>query len=217
MSWLWAIILLFMAGCSSTKYVPEGAYLLDELNVQSDNKDVKPADLNLFIRQQPNTKWFNLIKTQLYIYNMSGRDTTQWINKVLRRVGDAPVIFDSFETERSRQEVEKAVRNLGYMGARVDAGTKLDGNKKIKLTYDVKTGRAYKVRSIQYDIPDTTIWNYMRQDSAATLLKEGMNMDINVLDNERSRITSLLQQNALPILLEILFLLTSLCTLNLIG
>ena len=45
-----------MAGCSSTKYVPEGAYLLDELNVQSDNKDVKPADLNLFIRQQPNTK-----------------------------------------------------------------------------------------------------------------------------------------------------------------
>ncbi|MBO6256177.1 MAG: hypothetical protein J6O49_21455 [Bacteroidaceae bacterium] len=154
MSWLWAIILLFMAGCSSTKYVPEGAYLLDELNVQSDNKDVKPADLNLFIRQQPNTKWFNLIKTQLYIYNMSGRDTTQWINRVLRRVGDAPVIFDSFETERSRQELEKAVRNLGYMGAIVDANTKLDGNKKIKLTYDVKTGRAYKVRSIQYDIPE---------------------------------------------------------------
>ena len=115
-----------MAGCSSTKYVPEGAYLLDELNVQSDNKDVKPADLNLFIRQQPNTKWFNLIKTQLYIYNMSGRDTTQWINRVLRRVGDAPVIFDSFETERSRQELEKAVRNLGYMGAIVDANTKLD-------------------------------------------------------------------------------------------
>ena len=195
MSWLWAITLLIMAGCSSTKYVPEGAYLLDEVNVQSDNKEVKPADLNMFIRQQPNTKWFNLIKTQLYIYNMSGRDTTQWINKVLRRVGDAPVIFDSFETERSRQEVEKAVRNLGYMGATVDAGTKLDGNKKIKLTYDVKTGKAYKVRSIQYDIPDTTIWNYMRQDSAATtLLKEGMNMDINVLDNERSRITSLLQQ-----------------------
>ena len=76
MSWLWAITLLIVAGCSSTKYVPEGAYLLDEVNVQSDNKEVKPADLNMFIRQQPNTKWFNLIKTQLYIYNMSGRDTT---------------------------------------------------------------------------------------------------------------------------------------------
>lgn len=194
LSGLWAITLLVAAGCSSTKYVPDGAYLLDEVNVHSDNKEVKPADLNIFIRQQPNTKWFNLIKTQLYIYNMSGRDTTKWVNRALRRVGDAPVIFDSFETERSRQEVEKAVRNLGYLGASVDAGTQLKGTKKLVLSYDVKTGRAYKVRSIQYDIPDTTIWNYMRQDSAATLLSEGMNMDINVLDNERARITTLLQQ-----------------------
>ena len=186
--------LLVAAGCSSTKYVPEGTYLLDEVNVHSDNKEVKPADLNIFIRQQPNTKWFNLIKTQLYIYNMSGRDTTKWVNRALRRVGDAPVIFDSYETERSRQEVEKAVRNLGYLGASVDAGTRFNGTKKIAVSYDVKTGRAYKVRSIQYDIPDTTIWNYMQQDSAATLLSEGMNMDINVLDNERARITTLLQQ-----------------------
>jgi len=193
MIWLWAILLLVVTGCSSTKYVPEGTYLLDEVNVHTDNKEVKPADLNMFIRQQPNTKWFNLIKTQLYIYNMSGRDTTKWVNRALRRVGDAPVIFDSYETERSRQELEKAVRNLGYMGAMVDAGTKLNG-KKIMLSYDIKTGRAYKVRSIQHDIPDTTIWNYMQQDSAATLLKEGMNMDINVLDDERSRITTLLQR-----------------------
>lgn len=190
-------MLLVVTGCSSTKFVPEGTYLLDEVNVHSDNKEVKPADINMFIRQQPNTKWFNLIKTQLYIYNMSGRDSTSWINKALRRVGDAPVIFDSYETERSRQEVQKAVRNLGYMGATVDAGTQIKGKKakKIVLSYDIKTGRVYKVRSIHYDISDTTIWNYMRQDSAATLLSEGMNMDINVLDNERARITTLLQQN----------------------
>ncbi|MBO7419308.1 MAG: BamA/TamA family outer membrane protein [Bacteroidaceae bacterium] len=191
---LWAMLLLIVAGCSSTKYVPEGDYLLDEVNVHVDNKEVKSADLNMFIRQQPNTKWFNLIKTQLYIYNMSGRDTTKWVNRALRRVGDAPVIFSEDDTERSRQEVEKAVRNLGYMGAVAQTETKTKG-KKIGLSYNVKTGRAYKVRSIHYDIPDTTIWNYMQQDSASTLLQEGMNMDINVLDNERTRITSLLQQN----------------------
>ena len=60
---LWAMTLLVAAGCSSTKYVPDGTYLLDEVNVSSDNKEVKPADLNMFIRQQPNTKWFNLINT----------------------------------------------------------------------------------------------------------------------------------------------------------
>ncbi|MCR4765816.1 MAG: BamA/TamA family outer membrane protein [Bacteroidaceae bacterium] len=192
--WLWAIYLLVVASCSSTKYVPEGTYLLDEVKVNSDNKEVKPADLTMFIRQQPNTKWFNLFKTQLHIYNLSGRDTTKWVNRALRRMGDAPVIFDSYETERSRQEVEKAVHNMGYMSATVDAGTQVKG-KKIMLSYDIQTGKAYKVRSLHYDIPDTTIWNYMQQDTATTLLKVGMNMDINVLDNERTRITALLQQN----------------------
>lgn len=191
---LWTMVLFMVAGCSSTKYVPEGDYLLDEVSVSSDNKEVKTTDLNMFIRQQPNTKWFNLIKTQLYIYNMSGRDTTKWVNRALRRVGDAPVIFSVDETERSRQEIEKAVRNLGYMGAVAETDTVTKG-KKIELSYNVKTGRAYKVRSISYNIPDSAIWNHMQQDSASTLLHEGMNMDINVLDNERSRITSLLQQN----------------------
>ena len=192
--WLSAICMLTVSPCSSTKYVPDGDYLLDEVNIQSDNKEVKPADLNMYVRQQPNTKWFNLIKTQLYIYNMSGRDSTNWINKALRRVGDAPVIYSEDDTEHSRQEVEKAVRNLGYMGAVAEAKTKTKG-KKLSLTYKVTSGRPYKIRSISYDIPDQKIWNYMLTDSASTLLKEGMNLDINVLDQERSRINDLLQRN----------------------
>lgn len=192
--WLSAICMLTVSACSSTKYVPDGDYLLDEVNIQSDNKEVKPADLNMYVRQQPNTKWFNLIKTQLYIYNMSGRDSTNWINKALRRVGDAPVIYSEDDTEHSRQEVEKAVRNLGYMGAVAEAKTKTKG-KKLSLTYKVTSGRPYKIRSISYDIPDQKIWNYMLTDSASTLLKEGMNLDINVLDQERSRINDLLQRN----------------------
>ncbi|MBQ8007907.1 MAG: BamA/TamA family outer membrane protein [Bacteroidaceae bacterium] len=192
--WLSAICMLTVSACSSTKYVPDGDYLLDEVNIQSDNKEVKAADLNMYVRQQPNTKWFNLIKTQLYIYNMSGRDSTNWINKALRRVGDAPVIYSEDDTEHSRQEVEKAVRNLGYMGAVAEAKTKTKG-KKLSLTYKVTSGRPYKIRSISYDIPDQKIWNYMLTDSASTLLKEGMNLDINVLDQERSRINDLLQRN----------------------
>ena len=188
------MLLLIVAACSSTKYVPEGEYLLDEVNIHTDNKDVKPSDLLLYVRQQPNTKWFNLIKTQLYIYNMSGRDTTKWVNRALRRVGDAPVIYNIDDTEFSRQEVEKAVRNFGYMGAVATADTLTKG-KKISLSYNVKTGRAYKVRSISYDIPDAKIWDYMQQDSASTLIHEGMNMDINLLDEERGRITSHLQRN----------------------
>lgn len=191
---LYAAIVLLGASCSSTKYVPEGSYLLDEVRIHTDNKDVKPSSLSLYVRQNPNAKWFSLVKTQLYVYNMSGRDSTRWINRILRRMGDAPVIYSEDETERTRDEIGKAVRNMGYMGATVAAVPSYKG-KKVKLTYRVTTGKAYKVRTLNYDIPDEKIRNYMRQDSAKTYLKEGMLLDVNLLDLERQRITDNLLRN----------------------
>ncbi len=187
------LVVLMLAGCSLTKYVPENKYLLDDVRIQTDNKKVKPSDLTLYLRQHPNSKWFSLIKTQLYVYNWSGRDSTRWINRVLRRMGDAPVIYSPEETMRSAEEITKAVQNMGYMGATVRTEREVSG-KKMRLTYKVKTGKPYLVRSLSYDIADNKIRTYMYQDSAATLLRRGMYMDVNVLDAERQRITSDLQR-----------------------
>lgn len=189
-----AAIASVLASCSSTKYVPDGSYLLDEVHIHTDNKEVKPSNLSLYVRQNPNSKWFSLLKTQLYVYNWSGRDSTRWLNRTLRRMGDAPVIYSEEETERTSEEIAKAVQNMGYMGARVTPIRKIK-KKKLKLTYEVTTGKPYKVRTLKYDIPDDKIKEYMRQDSAATLLSEGMSFDVNVLDAERQRITNNLLQN----------------------
>ena len=88
-----AVIILSLASCTATKYVPDGSYLLDEVKIHTDQKNVRPSSLRMYVRQNPNAKWFSLIKTQLYVYNLSGRDSTKWGNKFLRRIGDAPVIF----------------------------------------------------------------------------------------------------------------------------
>lgn len=180
--------LLLLASCSATRYVPEGAYLLDGVRIHTDNKDVKPSDLSMYVRQNSNAKWFSLIKMQLYVYNLSGRDSTRWINRVLRRMGDKPVIYSVDETERSKDEMTKAVQNMGYMGATVSYVPEVK-RKKLKLTYKVTTGNPYVVRSIQYDIPDEDIWEYMVQDSAGTYLSAGMYMNVDKLDMERQRIT----------------------------
>lgn len=191
---LFALVLLLVASCSSTKYVPDGSYLLDDVKIQTDNKDVKPSDLSLYVRQGPNSKWFSLFKTQLYVYNWSGADSTRWINRLLRKLGDAPVIYQEEETSRTRDEMTKAVRNMGYLGATVEP-LRYVKKKKMKLVYKVHTGKPYIVRDIRYDIPDTLIWGYMQKDSARTLLSEGMVLDVNRLDAERQRITDLLLEN----------------------
>lgn len=149
-------IVLLLASCSSTKYVPDGSYLLDEVRIHTDNKEVKPSNLSMYIRQNPNAKWFSLIKTQLYVYNWSGRDSTRWINRTLRKLGDAPVIYSEEETNRTREEITKAVQNMGYMGALVEPVRQVK-KKKMKLVYKVTTGKPYKVRTLKYDIQDSKI------------------------------------------------------------
>ena len=190
-----ATIALLLASCSSTKYVPDGSYLLDEVRIHTDNKEVKPSNLSMYIRQNPNAKWFSLIKTQLYVYNWSGQDSTRWINRILRKLGDAPVIYSEEETNRTREEITKAVQNMGYMGALVEPVRQVQ-KKKMKLVYKVTTSKPYKVRTLRYDIRDSKIKEYIQQDSAVTLLSEGMYFDVNVLDAERQRITNKLLQDA---------------------
>ena len=179
---------LLLASCSATKYVPSGQYLLDDVHIRPDNKDVKASDLSLYVRQNPNAKWFSLIKTQLYVYNWSGRDSTRWINRTLRRMGDPPVIYSEEETRRTCEEMTKAVRNMGFMGAQVEADLR-KRKKKMDVTYRVTTGRPYVVQRIRYDIGDSLIASYMARDSADTYLHEGMYFDVNRLDAERQRIT----------------------------
>ena len=186
--------ILSLASCTSTKFVPEGSYLLDEVKIRTDQKNIRPSSLRMYVRQNPNAKWFSLIKTQLYVYNLSGRDSTKWGNKFLRRIGDAPVIYNEEEAQRSEEEITKAVHNMGYMAATVKRSTKIK-KKKIKLYYDVTAGKPYVVQSIKYDINDPQIAALLKQDSAKSLLKEKMYFDVNVLDADRQRITDKLLRN----------------------
>ncbi|NDV59744.1 BamA/TamA family outer membrane protein [Bacteroides sp. 519] len=188
------IIILLLASCSSTKFVPEGAYLLDNVKIQTDNRKIKKEALEPYVRQNPNSKWFSLFKTQLHIYSLSGRDSTKWINKVLRKMGQAPVLYDRGLAMRSEEEMTKAVHNMGYMSAQVEKIERTK-KKKLSLTYKVTSGKPYIVRSLYYNIEDHKIAKYLTQDSANTYLKKGMVLDVNVLDAERQRITKYLLSN----------------------
>ena len=185
---------LSLASCSATKFVPDGSYLLDEVKIHTDNKEIKPSDMRLYVRQNPNSKWFSTIKTRLYVYNWSGRDSTKWFNRFLRKIGDAPVIYNESDAIRSQEEIAKAVQNLGYMGASVKRTTKTK-KKKLKLFYEITSGKPYIVRTLKYDISDKKIAEYLRNDSTQSMLREGMLFDVNVLDAERQRITDYLLCN----------------------
>lgn len=188
-------VAIIMWACSSTRHVPQGKMLLDEVKiVVNDSASIKQADLVNYLRQTPNHKVLGFAKLQLGVYNLSGKDSTKWYNNWLRRLGQAPVIYDQDMTTASERQLTQAMINKGYMEASVSSDTVVskDG-RKVKLTYNLITGKPHVIRSMKYEISDTAIAKVVMADSLNSTIALGNNFDRNQLDKERARITSRLR------------------------
>ena len=185
--------LLFCA-CSETKYVPEGEYLLNHVYVKSEpkTKGVNPSELKSYVRQHGNSRWLSAIKVPLATYSLSGRDTTKWMNRILRSVGEAPVLYDSISTRRSMEDLQAQLVNMGFLRASVDAMTR-SKKKKMDVTYLLHPGVPYHIRNVSYVIQDSLIADLLQLDQPDRRgLKSGMLFNVENLDAERKRITRLL-------------------------
>ena len=79
--------------CSVNKFIPEGKYLLDDVVIVSNTNMDNAAKAHSYVRQQPNSKWFSLVRVPMCTYALSGKDSTKWLNRALKRMGEAPVIY----------------------------------------------------------------------------------------------------------------------------
>ncbi|MDR2627613.1 MAG: hypothetical protein LBC40_06240, partial [Dysgonamonadaceae bacterium] len=200
------IAIATLSSCRTTKYVPGGEYLLDKVHIHSDHPDFNAISLQTYIRQRPNYKMFGLNKTQLQIYSLSGKDSTKWINRQLRRLGEAPVIYDSVLVYKTEAELEKLLINKGYLHAEVNSSVNKQ-RKKAEVTYFIHANKPYLVSSFTTLVEDTAVYetlagslpasSYVKKEPSSSetspLIKPGSLFDRNTLDSERQRITDLLR------------------------
>ena len=184
-------LLVLLTSCSATRFLKDDQYLLDGVSVKSDERLDKISDLEGYVRQHPNSKWFSLFKVPLGVYCISGTDSTRRINRFFRRLGEAPVVYDSVLTERSRTDIQAAVRNLGYLNAEVTCQTKRKG-RRTKVQYEIHPAQLYTVSKYQQHIDDAVLDSIYQAHWQESLLYEGMPFDVNLLDRERSRLASLM-------------------------
>jgi len=186
------IMTLLASSCSSTKHVPQGKMLLDnvKINIADPHPEVKSSQLSNYLRQNANHRVLGGLKLQLAFYNLSGRDSTKWINRWLQRVGTPPVIYDSTLTMASAEQLHTALSNKGFINNavtyRVDADTV---KRKVRVNYDVTLGEPYYIRSITYDIPDEELNRIIMADSSHFSVRAGNLLDYTRLDEWRQDIT----------------------------
>ncbi len=190
--WILGLMALLLMGCSETKYVPEGKYLLDRVRVESDQQamGIDLTAMRQHVRQRGNSRWFSAVRNPLATYSLSGRDTTKWINRTLRSMGEAPELFDSAMTELSAQDLQLQLQNLGYLRGTVSIHNEFK-KKRARTTYILHPRQPYFIDQIDYDIQDPKIDSLLLADETEEFrgLQPGMMFNADNLDNERSRIT----------------------------
>lgn len=193
---LFIVFVCIFLSCSSTRHVPSGNYLLDKVNIEINDstKTVNASELSTYIRQLPNHKMLWSIKLRLGIYNMSGNDSTKWWNKWVRKLGEAPVVYDSALMQASVEQLEKAMINKGFLYASVSADTiQNNKKKKIRVNYHVNSGTQFLIDSIAYLFPDSTFQNLVMADSNHFIIRPGIPLDRNKLETQREQIATLLK------------------------
>lgn len=198
-SLLFRILLPLIAiavSCSPVKHVPQGEYLLDKVKIETTGTEgqLDTEELVNFLRQAPNHKVLGFAKLQLATYSLSGADTTRWYNRWLRRVGQAPVIYDPELTEASRRQLEQAIVNRGYLNATVSTDTISNpAKKRMEVRYLINAGSPHRISSIDYNIDDPAVRHIVLADTSVADIHAGMPLDRTMLDNERTRIATILR------------------------
>lgn len=198
---LMLVVCILLAACSSSKHVPEGSYLLDKVNIHLDSVPagddrIDVSDMQAYLRQTPNHKMLWSIKFRLGFYNMSGKDSANWWNRWMRKLGEPPVIYDPQLAKASAEQLKQFLANKGYFNAGVEIDSIVDEKKrKIVLTYNLFPANRKIISSVDYEFPDTVIEKIVMADSASFLASPGRPLDKDLLETQRTLVTNIMRDN----------------------
>jgi len=191
-------VLLGMTSCSVTKFVPQDSYLLDRIEIDGQqNDDLSYLGFQRYSYQTPNTRWLGLLQVPLGIYSLSSkRNPDRLMSRMLRSIGQAPVVYDELMAMASAQDMTRALVNQGYLNAKVTPSAVRTEDRKVRLKYNIHTGRQYVIDSIRVMVPDPVFEAILNENASSGYLEGGMPLNSNTLDLERTRIVDIAHRNA---------------------
>lgn len=190
--WLFITLsLILLASCNITRNVPEGKYLLNRTTIKVTSEDVNGSDLETYLRQKPNKRIIGF-RFHLRVYNTANPYKFKGIHRLLKTIGEEPVVLDTFLTAEGENNIKLYLQSKGYYQSAVHDTILYNGSKAdVIITVDPKT--PYKIRNLNYVIEDTLLQKLVLADTVNSLIKKRKRFDRDILQEERTRLQAYLQ------------------------
>lgn len=192
---------IFIAGCSTTKHLPEGEKLYTGANVKLEasgiaarQRKVLKSDLQGLTRPRPNARFLG-IPFKLGIYNMFRKaKPNSFFGKLRDKNGQPPVLLSSVDLQQNVKILQNHLENKGFFKAKVTGDTVAKG-KKGRAEYTADAGNQYKINNVLWDSSNNALAQSIQQTAAQSLLKKGDPYDLDVIKGERNRIDVYLKEH----------------------
>ncbi|MBR6002433.1 MAG: hypothetical protein IK045_06185 [Bacteroidales bacterium] len=178
--------ILFLYSCSTTKVLHDGEYRLAKNTIKVDDKKFNANSLNAYVRQKPNTYFIFGWNPFLNIYNWSTDDMSKGVNRFLRKIGQAPVVYDPSLVDASIENISKHLEYIGYFGSEVDSKVAVK-KRRVYVNYYVALGKRIPISSITYDIPEGEFAEDFEKDRKNITVKPGDYLSESSLEDESVR------------------------------
>ncbi|MBN2681647.1 MAG: BamA/TamA family outer membrane protein [Bacteroidales bacterium] len=108
-------------------------------------------------------------------------------------IGEPPVVYDEYLKDKSVSQMKQYLRNKGYYYAEIKDSVYFRKKRKADVFYTIETGKAYYLKTIDYQIEDSLIAEVFFKDTVNSLIKENIALDMDILRKERDRINDLMK------------------------
>ena len=187
-------MMLLATGCSTTKMLSEDELRLAENKVVITNSSsYNPSSLAPYIKQKSNYYVFGKWHPGLYIYNWQNGKGKGW-DRFCQKIGQAPVVFEESLIDKSVTSMLDHLTYQGYYNSHIDTRTEVK-NQTARVEYDVTLGKQFPIRSIDYQVKDSTLARLMAADSSNYTVVPGNFLSEEELEKESERFTSLFRNN----------------------
>ena len=186
--------LAISASCSTTKLLADDeSRLVENVIIVKNDRDFNVSELQPYVKQKPNSYFVGKWNPFLYVYNWGDDSGSGW-DRFTKKLGVAPVVFDSTQISGSQKSLLSHLELLGYYYSTVDHNT-FTKKQKTSVTYNVNLGKQYPIRDIEYVIKDSTLKALTALDSEHFTIFRGDPLSQDALEAESERMAAYFRDN----------------------
>lgn len=117
------------------------------------------------------------------------------LGRSLKKLGEAPVLYDTERTKKSVIRLKNHYFNQGYFNTTISYKVDSLKDKKISTHYNILTGKPYVYDSIAVSVKSPELDSLYKTNTRASVVKKGEQYNAAKLDEERERITTFFRNN----------------------